>query len=52
MKNFTDPIQEKQNFVPVFPGYKYRTSLFANKFEDFTDKIGLFRQDPVEYSFL
>lgn len=52
MKNFTNPIQPKQNFVQLKLGYEYEMNLVANQFEDQTDSIGFIKQDPEKYSFL
>ena len=52
MKNFTNPIQEKQNFVQLLPNTVHEYSLAVNEFEDHTNKVGFIKQDPDEYSFL
>ena len=52
MKNFTSPIQDKQNFIRVSANTKYEYQLAVNEFEDHTGKVGFVNQDPEEYSFL
>ena len=52
MKNFTDPIQTKADYLAIHLGTEYTISLYANTLEDFTDKIGFIQKDPVEYSFM
>ena len=40
MKNFTNPIQEKQNFIELKANTTYEYSLAVNEFEDHTNNVG------------